>query len=196
MSPAAMIGPGRVVISPASAVGFTCIPNTASTSSSAPSFTIRSPPDRFSSSRFSSLGWNSNLIEPGKRPSSAKLLSTVAAPISIAVWQSWPQACIRPGIWLSNSVPFSSWMGSASISALRPTVGPLFCPTIRPITPVLATPVSASIPKSFKTDWTKRAVLTSVKLSSGCIWMVRRQSTISVSMPFARAIISSGVIGF
>ena len=39
-----------------------------------------------------------------------------AAPASIAVWVSWPQACIRPGTVEAKSSPVSSGIGSASMS--------------------------------------------------------------------------------
>jgi hypothetical protein len=60
-----------------------------------------------------------------------------AAPSSMAVWPSWPQACIRPGWrewWLKS---FFSWMGSASMSARRPM--------LRPLLPALSTPDNAGL---------------------------------------------------
>ena len=42
----------------------------------------------------SSAGWNTKRTVPSKPPSAARSL---AAPSSMAVWPSWPQACIAPG---------------------------------------------------------------------------------------------------
>ena len=47
-----------------------------------------------------------------------------AAPSSIAVCPSCPQACIAPGRSDANSTPLSSSIGSASMSARSATVGP------------------------------------------------------------------------
>ena len=51
-------------------------------------------------------------------------VSWPAAPSSIAVCPSCPQACIAPGRSEANSTPLSSWIGSASMSARSATVGP------------------------------------------------------------------------
>ncbi len=45
--------------------------------------------------RPSSLGWNTTTTVPSKLRVSARYL---AAPSSMAVWPSWPQACILPGV--------------------------------------------------------------------------------------------------
>ncbi len=43
-----------------------------------------------------------------------------AADSSIAVWPSWPQACILPNTLLAQGLPLVSAIGSASMSARRP----------------------------------------------------------------------------
>ena len=45
----------------------------------------------------------------------------LAAASSIAVWPSWPQACILPACWLACAKRLCSVIGSASMSARRPT---------------------------------------------------------------------------
>ena len=96
----------------------------------------------------SSAGWKMNLTLPRscRRASPA---STSATPIRMAVWQSWPQACITP-----TSSPFQvvrtleangrstcSTTGKASMSARSATTGPGRAPRRSPTTPVWATPV-------------------------------------------------------
>ncbi len=48
----------------------------------------------------------------------------MATPSIIAVWPSWPQACITPGFFDAKGSPVSSVIGSASWSLRSATVGP------------------------------------------------------------------------
>ena len=88
---AAMIGPGRIANWPTGRPGMLCMPNTFSMPkrSIMPSLTISLPPPPPSSA-----GWKMTATEPAKLRVSARYL---AAPSSMAVWPSWPQACISPG---------------------------------------------------------------------------------------------------
>src|SRR5215813_8176093 len=69
----------------------------------------------------SSAGWKITIAVPAKLRVSARYC---AAPSSIAVWPSWPQACILPGtVDLYGTSP-ASWIGSASMSARSPMTRP------------------------------------------------------------------------
>ena len=85
-----IIGPARTANQPTGRLGRLCMPNTASQGkrSNRPSSIIaRAPP------RPSSAGWKMKFTVPSKLRLAA---SALAAPSSIVVWPSWPQACIRP----------------------------------------------------------------------------------------------------
>ena len=85
--------------------------------------------------RPSSAGWKMKLTVPLKLRVSARYF---AAPSSMVVWPSWPQACIRPGFWLAYGRPVASWIGSASISARSPTEASPLPLRSTPTTPGLA----------------------------------------------------------
>ena len=70
----------------------------------------------------SSPGWNMKITVPGT--SSCRAQSSLAAPASMAVCRSWPQACIAPGIADAYGSPVSSVTGSASMSPRSSTTGP------------------------------------------------------------------------
>jgi len=98
LSEAASIVPGLVANRPyGSRAEKTCMPYAASTrrpaASNTPSSTMIRPPPKPSSP-----GWNMNTTSPGS--SSRRACSRRAAPTSIAVCRSWPQACIAPSIRL------------------------------------------------------------------------------------------------
>mmetsp|Transcript_24828 Transcript_24828/g.62569 ORF Transcript_24828/g.62569 Transcript_24828/m.62569 type:complete len:234 (+) Transcript_24828:598-1299(+) len=84
---AAMIIPGRVSTVPELAVGQTWMPNIADTPASAFSLSSRAAPPPPSSA-----GWKISFTQPASPGSRA--LSSLAAPSSIAVWPSCPQACM------------------------------------------------------------------------------------------------------
>ena len=92
LSDDAMSGPGRNAKSPTGMPGMLCIPNTRSMPkrSMSPSSTISLPPPPPSSA-----GWKMTTAVPSKARVSARYC---AAPSSIAVCPSWPQACIAPGV--------------------------------------------------------------------------------------------------
>ncbi len=94
--------------------------------------------------------------------------SSQAAPRAMAIWPSWPQACILPGYLEIKAWVFSSWMGRASISARMPIVGPGFAPRTMPTTPVLPTPLSVSTPQSWRRAAIKSAVSSTAKPTPGC----------------------------
>ena len=94
LSEAASTGPLRVPTVPAGREGSTWAAMARSTrgSSSTPSSTMRRPP-----ARPSSAGWKMNFTLPPQPSSHCGFwASRRAAPRSIAVWASWPQACILP----------------------------------------------------------------------------------------------------
>ena len=80
-------------------------------------------------------GWNISLTVPSI--SSSMLLSSFAAPSIMAVWVSWPQACILPGFWERNSTFACSSTGRASISPRSRMVLPGFLPPASATTPAL-----------------------------------------------------------
>src|SRR5881394_3685209 len=103
-----------------------------------PSLTISRPPPPPSSA-----GWKITTAVPEKLRVSARYL---APPSSIAVCPSCPQACILPGLMERYGRLVCSSMGSASMSARRPTTFPAPCPLprITPTTPVLPMPAMTS----------------------------------------------------
>ena len=89
-APPAIIGPARTANLPSGRPGRLCMPNTASQGnfSNRPSAIIaRAPPMP------SSAGWKMKFTTPSKLRVSARYF---AAPSSIVVWPSCPQACMRP----------------------------------------------------------------------------------------------------
>ena len=105
--------------------------------------------------------------------------SAAAAPSSIAVWPSWPQACILPAIFDACVTPDFSWMCSASRSARSP-IASLPEPLRRtPTTPVFASPVCTSSPNERSLSATNAAVASSSNAVSGCAWMWWRQAFMS-----------------
>ncbi len=149
------------------------MPNTASTGkrSNSPSSTITRPPPSFSSA-----GWKMKCTVPSKLRVSAKYL---AAPSSIVVWPSWPQACMRPAFCDLWAKPFFSWMCSASMSALSP-IARLPEPTLSvPTTPVPAIPRVTARPNSPNFCATTSEVRCSSNAVSGWAWMSRRHAVMS-----------------
>ena len=88
--PPAIIGPARTANLPSVSPGRLCMPNTTSQGnfSNSPSAIIaRAPPMP------SSAGWKMKFTTPSKLRVSARYF---AAPSSMVVWPSCPQACMRP----------------------------------------------------------------------------------------------------
>src|SRR5918997_2178952 len=94
------------------------------------------------------------------------------------VCPSCPQACILPSISEVNGSPVSSCIGSASMSALRPTVGPSPSPRSVATIPFSATPVCTSSGRPSRAESTFCAVLFVSKPSSGSLWMSLLRATI------------------
>ena len=85
---------------------------------------------------------------PGR--SRCRAESTRAAPASIAVCRSWPQACIAPSISDANGSPVVSVTGSASMSARSSTTGPGLPPRSTAVTELSSLPrvISSGSPSS------------------------------------------------
>src|SRR5258708_2084030 len=133
----------------------------------------------------SSAGWNISLTRPAsspRRPSSAR-----AAPSSMAVCESWPDACIAPGLVEAYSAEDSSRMGRASMSALSRTVRPGRPESISPMTPVPPTPDRSGMPSSRRRDSTRAAVSCSGKAISRARWVARRAAPTGPAMACAES---------
>src|SRR6202451_109991 len=139
----------------------------------------------------SSAGWKITTAVPAKLRVSARYL---AAPKSIAVWPSWPQACILPGTVDWYGRPVSSSSGSASMSARSPTtLPPALRPRMTPTTPVGPVPgTPSSQPKLLSFSATEAAVRCTSYCSSGWACMSRRQAVISSCRSATRLTIGMG----
>jgi hypothetical protein len=143
-----------------------CTPSTTSTPSRAPSATTAwAPPSP------SSAGWKSTRTSPA----SGRAARMRAATAPIAVWPSWPQACMRPALREAYGTAFCSGMGRASRSTRSSTVRP-GPPRATASRPVLAT-VRRARPLSRRNSATRPAVRVSVQASSGWAWNSRRSAT-------------------
>ena len=128
----------------------------------------------------SSPGWNMKITVPGT--SSCRAQSSLAAPASMAVCRSWPQACIAPGIADAYGSPVSSVTGSASMSPRSSTTGPE--PERRPprstaVTELTAVPVLTSSGSPASASSTLRCVFGRSRPISGSEWIACRSSAIS-----------------
>ena len=145
----------RVAKWPASIPGMLCMANIESALNllNNPSSIIA-----FAPKPFSSLGWKMKIARPLKSPASARYL---AAPSSMLVCPSWPQACITPSyvdLWTHSPVSPS---GSASMSA-RKAMLPSPLPRCRtPTTPVPPISSCTSRPKDLSSPATILAVRSS-----------------------------------
>ena len=92
----------------------------------------------------SSAGWKTNTTVPARRAFSRS--RTAAAPSAMAMWASWPQACMQPGWVEAKASPVSSAIGRASMSARIIRVGPGLPVRRSPTTPVPAIPLRTSRP--------------------------------------------------
>ena len=115
VSELAIAKPGTATNLPSGLPGMLCMPNMASQGkrSRKPSSSMR-----FAPPWPSSAGWNTRCKCPSKLRVAARCR---AAESSMAVWPSWPQACILPNTLLAQGLPLVSRMGSASMSARSPT---------------------------------------------------------------------------
>ena len=160
---------------PTSSFGRLCMPKMISQGNfwNSPSLTMASAPPRPSSA-----GWKIRCTVPSKLRVAARYL---AAPSSMAVWPSWPQACMRPLCVLRWSKVLSSSIGRASMSARRPMARGLLPTRMVPTTPVLPMPVVTSQPHSFSFWATMVLVRSSSKPSSGWAWISRRMAVSSAA---------------
>ena len=125
----------------------------------------------------SSAGWKMSCTVPAKSGSSAR---TFAAPSSIAVCPSCPQACIRPGVVDAYGSDVCSTRASASMSARKPIAPwPGRLPRKVPTTPKPPTCSATSMPQSRSFCATRADVRRSSRPSSGWAWMSRRIATTS-----------------
>ena len=133
-APAAVTTPLLTPKCPTGSLGALCMANSTSQGkfSNNPASTIA-----FAPPKPSSAGWKMKWTRPRKSRFAAKCL---AAPSSIVVWPSWPQACITPSARERCAKVFRSWMGSASMSARSPTARVSLPRLSTPTTPVPAIP--------------------------------------------------------
>ena len=128
----------------------------------------RAPPS------FSSAGWKMKCTVPAK---SGWLARAWAAPSSMVVWPSWPQACMRPSCCDLWAQVFSSCTCSASMSARRPMLGPSpRRPRSTATMPVPARPVCTSSPQPCSSSATRALVRCSWNAVSGWRWKSCRQA--------------------
>ena len=124
----------------------------------------------------SSPGWKMKWTMPSKLRVSARYL---AAPSSMVVWPSCPQACIAPFTVLRKGRSVSSSIGSASISARSPMARLPEPFRSTPTTPVPPTPRWTSIPSASRAVATFSAVRNSAMPSSGWACRSRRKAVSS-----------------
>lgn len=141
--------PLRVATSPrAKSTGMRCTALAAATGglSRTPAWIMASLPQISPGSVPSSSAWNMSFTHPGS--SLSRSFRMRAAPNSMAVWPSWPQACMLP-LSAAKGRPVCSAMGKASMSARSMKQGPAFgsptSPTMPPATSWDAMPSSASL---------------------------------------------------
>ena len=110
---------------------------------------------------------NDRLREVRRRAQQHRRVAVVAAGVHLAGWREW---------WVKS---FFSWIGSASMSALRPMARLLVPARSTPTTPVLPTPRWVSMPSASSRSATSAAVRCSSKASSGWAWMSRRIAVVA-----------------
>src|SRR5262245_42220625 len=113
--------------------------------------------------------------------SARRAASSRAAPTSMAVCASCPQACITPAVREANGRPVSSGMGSASMSARSRIARPGLAPRSVATTPLDFVCVSISSGSASSRSSTFPRVFGSSRPSSGSVWIARRSSTRSGS---------------
>ena len=104
-----------------------------------------------------------------------------AAPASMAVCRSCPQACIAPGIAEAYGSRVSSVTGSASMSPRSSTTGPGRPPRSTAVTELSSRPVLISSGSPSRASSTFRCVLGSCSPISGSRWIACRSSATSRS---------------
>ena len=149
----------------------------ASTPSSTPSSTMVRAPEAVSSA-----AWNIRTTWPSR--ASSRSFSSRAAPRSMAVCRSWPQAWAAP-FSAAKGRPLSSAMGRASMSARRRRVRPSARPS-RAVRPPPRARMSRQ-PAAERAADTRSRVCVRSKPSSGQRWRERRRAVSSSAMARARA---------
>ena len=160
-SEAASNGPALAAICPTGMPGLLCSAKTASQGnlSNRPSSTMTRPPPPPSSA-----GWKIRCTVPSKLRVAARYL---AAPSSIVVCPSWPQACILPSLAERCGELVHLLHRQASMSARRPIAAGELPRRIVPTTPVSASPRCTSQPNSASFSATRSAVRCSAKRELG-----------------------------
>ena len=130
LSQAAVIAPTRVPTLPTSSRGSQCSAKTRSTDAMPPAASTSSAPHGTSSA-----GWKISLTRPGSAPAADIRARTSPVPSSTVVCTSCPQAWQALATVDRYGTFFSSLIGSASMSARRPTTGSVPAPmsTSRPV---------------------------------------------------------------
>ena len=168
-SAAEVIGPGMIATRPVASRGSQCSAKIRDTPVSAPAAIASIAPPGMSSS----AAWKISRTPTG---SSGTAASAVAAPSSIAVWASCPQACATFGTVELNGAPVRSAIGSASMSARSAIRGACSGPKshVSPVPPGNTLGLSPASTRRSATNW---VVANSWRPSSGWRWMWRRHST-------------------
>ena len=184
----AIVGPPRHVSQPVGSIDVMCRANAPVTGDGEPSArggTSSSPSSSMKRAPCSpsSPGWNMNSTRPASSP--ARSASSRAAPTSIAVWVSWPQACILSSCVDENSSPVSSVSGRASMSPRNSTVGPGLPPVSRAAMPLVVSCTVTSSGSGSIAASTCSCVIGSSLPTSGKRCRVRRSSTASANAPAA-----------
>jgi hypothetical protein len=119
---------------------------------------------RHSTSPYSSAGTAKNTTRPARCSKARASQRPMAAPRSPAIWALWPQACAAPVSGSAIGCPATTRPSSSPSSA---TVGPSLTPEASARTPVRARPLRGFRPSSLRVSSASRAVLNSLKPSSG-----------------------------
>ena len=168
-SAAEVIGPGMIATRPTDSRGSQCSAKIRDTPSSAPAAIASIAPPGINSS----AAWKISRTPTG---SSGAAASADAAPSSIAVWASCPQACATFGTVEAYGAPVRSAIGSASMSARNAMRGACSGPKsqVNPVPPGSTFGFSPASTSRSATNW---VVANSWRPNSGWRWMCRRHST-------------------
>src|SRR5690242_17126982 len=141
------------------------------------SLPLRACDTRHSMSPYSSAGTAKNTTRPASWSKALASSSPMAAPSRPATWALWPQAWAAPVWGSATGWPVTT---SASSSPSRANVGPEPArPATSARTPVSANPLFGERPRRPNVSSTSRAVLTSLKPSSGFLPICSPRPTIS-----------------
>src|SRR5438445_721779 len=139
---------------------------------------------RHSMSPYSSAGTAKNTTRPLSASNALASSSPIAAPISAATCALWPRAWAAPVAGSPSGCPATTRASSSPSSA---KVGPSPArPGASARTPVSPRPVFGLSPSPARVSSISRAVLTSLKPSSGCLRIRSPSRTISGGIALAR----------